>query len=228
VIRNIIWDFDGTIVDTYPVMTKTFLVTARERFSVNLDYDDVYALCKVSLTVCFEELARRFETTSDAVRLAFSERYGNRPIGVDEPVFAGVRETMLFIRAAGGRNLLVTHREAPSLAKYGEIGGCRPLLDDIVAGDSGFPLKPDPASFNHIIAKHRLRKSETIGVGDRALDVGSAASAGIVSCYFDPEQLGLARADFTFHDYSDLIAYLRENGRRTPISSCVPSDPGRY
>ena len=45
--QNIVYDFDGTISDTYPIFTKALLVLL-ERHGIKGDYDECYALLKVS------------------------------------------------------------------------------------------------------------------------------------------------------------------------------------
>lgn len=208
--KHIIWDFDGTIADTYPNITKALLEVCRDGFGAPVEYDDVYALCKISLPVCFEELAVRCETSADQIRDRFNSQYQERTIGVDEPIFPGVLEVMRMIKASGGMNLLVTHRGRDSLERYGAMGGCRELIVDSLAGGEGFADKPDPAAFLHLISKYDLPKDETLGVGDRSLDVGAAMNSGISSCYFDPEGLGLVVADLNIKDYSELAEWLRE------------------
>lgn len=207
---HIIWDFDGTIVDTYPNIAKAFVSVCRDRFGTTVEYEDAYSLAKVSLRVSYEELAAACETTPEEMRIAFTERYRERTIGVGEPVFNGVVEVMRLVKSSGGMNLLVTHRERQSLDRYGSFGGGRELLTDIVAGGEGFPDKPDPAAFTHLMAKHDLARRDTVGVGDRALDVGAARAAGISACYFDPEGLSLTDADYHFRDYTELLAWVRD------------------
>lgn len=48
-IKNIIWDFDGTLVDTYPVMAKSLLKAISE-LGVKSNYDVVYERLKISLS----------------------------------------------------------------------------------------------------------------------------------------------------------------------------------
>ena len=210
-IQHAIWDFDGTIVDTYPNITTAYLDACRDTFSADLDYNEVYRLCKGSLTECYAELARNLDTSQDSIREAFIGKYEARTVGVGEVVFDGVLEIFKLIRERGGMNLLITHRDRASLEKFGDMAGCRDFITDIIAGDDGFPLKPDPTAFLHFIEKHALPKENTIGIGDRALDVGAAKAAGITSCYYDPEGLDLAKADVNICEYAELLRWL-QNG----------------
>lgn len=47
-IMNDIWDFDGTLFDTYPLMMEAFLLALKKYKNINSDYDTVYRLLKHS------------------------------------------------------------------------------------------------------------------------------------------------------------------------------------
>ena len=79
-----------------------------------------------------------------------------------------------------------------------------------MSSDANFPLKPDPASFNYIIDKYKLKKEETLGVGDRILDIEAANSAGIKSCFFAPEGSRIGVATYNISKMTDLLKILKK------------------
>ena len=72
----------------------------------------------------------------------------------------------------------------------------------------GFPQKPDPTSFSFLIDKYDLVKRETIGIGDREIDVIAALAAGIPSCYFSADSKELNIATFNIHQINELFEIL--------------------
>ena len=62
-LRHIIWDFDGTLFDTYPSMAGALFATLREH-GYNAPYEEVYSLMKQSVPVAFDFYAQRMEWSS--------------------------------------------------------------------------------------------------------------------------------------------------------------------
>ena len=50
-----------------------------------------------------------------------------------------------------------------------------------------FPLKPAPDAIRYIIKNNALEPTECMMLGDRSIDVGSGANAGIATCLFDED-----------------------------------------
>ena len=105
-------------------------------------------------------------------------------------------------------NLLVTHRDYSSLKRMLEKYGLISFIHEIISSDDGYPPKPDPKSFNFLINKYKLVKSETLGIGDRVLDIEAAHAAGIPSCYFNTNSKELKLATFNIHQIDELFNML--------------------
>ena len=60
-IKDLIYDFDGTLSDTYPVVTEELLHILREH-GVHEEFDRAYALLKVS----YGYAARRYDLSISA------------------------------------------------------------------------------------------------------------------------------------------------------------------
>jgi len=91
-----------------------------------------------------------------------------------------------------------------SLDKY----GLQRYFREIISGNDDFPKKPDPSSFDYLIAKYHLVKHETLGVGDRDLDVKAAVNAGITSCYFNLDGVEMDIATYNIRSINDLLLLL--------------------
>ena len=84
---------------------------------------------------------------------------------------------MADIHAAGGLNLVVTHRERSSAQSL--IDGLGLQVDDLVSTSDGFPRKPDPAMFRVLLERHGIDASDCLAVGDRPIDIVSGHNAGM-------------------------------------------------
>jgi HAD superfamily hydrolase (TIGR01549 family) len=206
--RNLIWDFDGTLFDTYPEITKAFIDVLKKDYSINYGYKQAYSLAKSSITFCIESLADEFNIDREEFYENFKKRYFGEMTFEEKP-FEGVEEVLEYVSARGG-NFLITHRGSESLNEFLIRNDFKKYFIEIVSSDANFPFKPDPASFNYIIDKYKLLKEETLGVGDRILDIEAANSAGIKSCFFDPGGSKIGVATYNISKMKDLLKILKE------------------
>jgi len=206
--RNIIWDFDGTLFDTYPEITRAFIDVLKKDYGVEYDYNQAFSLAKTSITFCIESLADEFNIDREEFYENFKKRYFGELTFKDKP-FEGVEEVLKYVSERGG-NFLITHRGFESLNEFLSRHSLNKYFIEIVTSDANFPLKPDPTSFNYIIDKYKLRKEETLGVGDRILDIEAARASGIKSCFFDPKGSKVGVATHNISKMTDLLKILKE------------------
>jgi len=211
VIRNLIWDVDGTLFDTYPAIVQSFL-QALEPFGRSVPAVQVVSLARVGLSHCAHVLAAQHGLAEDMLAERFRELYTAVPKSCQIP-FEGVKSVCQAILAGGGINTIATHRAHASTEELLTTHAMRDLFTEIVAGDEGYPKKPSPAAFLAIISKCALDPRETAAVGDRDVDILAGKAAGLWTCLFQSDGLG-ADPDFAFSEYGDLLLYLKESWRR--------------
>jgi HAD superfamily hydrolase (TIGR01509 family) len=206
VVKNIIWDFDGTLFDTYSAFVRSAIDVMNEKYSILCNYDQILKISKVGPKHCINKLAVNHSLDSTALKEEIWSRYFEVSETEVAP-FPGVQEVCNHVSQIGC-NLLVTHRDSNSLEKLLHKHDLHKHFLEIVSGDDGFSLKPDPGSFNYLIEKYGLLKQETLGVGDRELDVDAASNAGITSCYFSPDGIEMNNAAYNIRSIKDLMPLL--------------------
>ena len=154
--RNLIWDFDGTLFDTYPDITRALIDVLKKDYGVPYDYKQAYSLAKASITFCIESLADEFNIDRKEFSENFKKRYFGELTFEDKP-FEGVKEVLEYTSKLGG-NFIITHRGSESLKEFLTRNNFTKYFIEIVSSDENFPLKPDPSSFNYIIDKYKLKK----------------------------------------------------------------------
>ena len=180
-IHHVIWDFDGTLFDTYPLMTRAFHAALAEMRCPDLPSPgQVLARMKISMGEAFDA----FVTGRGLSVEAFTAVY--RPLRLrleaeEARPFPGIRELCADIRAAGGENYIFTHRSRSALPML-ENQGMTAYFAEIVTMDDGFPRKPAPDAIDHLVECHGLARADTIMIGDRELDVRSGRNAGVHTC----------------------------------------------
>ncbi len=206
-IKNLIWDLDGTLFDTYPSISAAFQAALRH-LGADAPLEQIMPLARVSFNHCAAELSRQTGLEAQAILDSFYEDYARIPADVSPP-FAGVRELCTWAVATGGKNVIVTHRQRASTEELLDAHGLRELFAGWITHDDGFPRKPASDSFLAALSRFDLDPSETLALGDRDLDLQAAHSAGVAySCAYGPGPFNLA-ADFRVADFGELFGLLR-------------------
>lgn len=171
-LRNFIWDFDGTLVNTYPHITAAACAVLTAHKTPH-DPDEVFAAFGVSFGYAFKQYGMDKEQIEE-----FRALYADPDFPPDSIPFAGAGETLRAIVSAGGKNFLNSHSERDRLEFYLRRFGWSELFTGIVSIDDALPLKPAPDSVLKLLRTYGLDPAETVMIGDRALDAQSGISAG--------------------------------------------------
>ena len=205
VIRHIIWDVDGTLFDTYPAISASFL-NALADFGASAPLPEIESLARVEVFHCAAELAARFDLATDDLIRLFGKHYMAVPLAA-QPPFPGVREVCEKIVARGGVNAIVTHRNAGTLAALLAAHDLSSLFVESIARDDGYPRKPDPAAHLAVLQHQHLDPAETLSIGDREIDILAGRAAGTRTCLFRGEP-SKVDADLAISDYTELLGLL--------------------
>ena len=199
---NLIWDFDGTLFDTYPAIANSLRAAVGD-LAVPPSFEEVMDLALISIDGCLKTMSTTYALPLEELEAGF-ERHYRDVTADDQPPFDGVREVCELICASGGLNLIVTHRRRSGMDRLLAAHGLADLMADTVSCyDDGYPRKPDPAAFLMLIERHHLRLDQTLAIGDRELDVLAAHAAGLPAALFAPTPTDLT-ADFVLADFGAL------------------------
>ena len=210
-IRHFIWDFDGTLFDTYPVIIEDLDLALRE-FGHGCEFPETMKLMLVNLGHAQKFYAEKFGISRDAVAAGY-ERYheiANRELRA-EPM-AGVREVLGAICASGRHNYIFSHRKPEETAAYLEKYQLSGYFTHVIGpGSAGFAVKPAPDAVLYLMERYAMAAEETVMVGDRECDLGSARNAGIrtahLVCAVAPEDLV---CDWRFESFGQMLGELTE------------------
>ncbi|NPV65833.1 MAG: HAD-IA family hydrolase [Anaerolineae bacterium] len=209
----LIWDMDGTLFDTYPAI-RAGVVAAFAEHGVTVDAQRVARLLAVTFNDCLETLAAEHSLDPAVIQATYARL---RPEGVPPelcPPFPGVIDLCHRMIAAGGCNLIFTHRERASLDRFLTYHGMTALFADTLTVDEGGARKPDPGGFLTLLTRNGISPEQALAIGDRDLDIEAGQRAGIKTCYFaSPEFPGgplppAVVPDYTISSYAELAAIL--------------------
>ena len=204
-IRNIIWDVDGTLFDTYPPIARAFK-NAIEYLGKDVSTERIEELSKISLDHCVSTLSTECQLDKEDIEREFKHHYGE--ISVEEnPPFSGVVEICDYICSISGKNVIVTHRGREGTV---ELLSAHNLIDKFagyIVREDGHPRKPDPASFIAALDRNNLKREETINVGDREIDIVAGQSVGIFSCLYGSNRYNV-KPDLVVKNFKDLYRFI--------------------
>ena len=143
-IKHFIWDFDGTLVDTYPNITS-YLQKALRDFGYEVSQTDILEQMLVTIPHAKKYYAELYSIDYEELNARYSYHDKAGAGNVSYP-FPNVIEVLKRIRELGGKNYVFTNRGAtvyPMLERVGLIDE----FDEIVsASDENFVSKPAPDS----------------------------------------------------------------------------------
>jgi HAD superfamily hydrolase (TIGR01509 family) len=209
-IEAVVFDWDGTLVDSKAVLVDSFRATTEEvlgraypstheetEMIVQLRGEDAFAL----IAEGDAELADRINTAFHPHYVARAERA--RP-------FPGTLETLETLRAAGLKIGVATSKARIRLDLEAERTGIGPLLDEEISGDEVKVAKPDPESVVEVIRRLGVEPGRTLFVGDGPNDILAGRGAGAVtvavSFGFHPEEARAAGPDHVIEAMPELLA----------------------
>ena len=206
-----IWDMDGTLVDSYPVIVPAAQQTCAEwGLDYSADYIHDYVI-RTSVGTLLEAAAAELGTDPAPLKARFD--------ALNDAGIGGIRaiphaeETLDALCRAGHRNFVYTHRGASCHAILTQTG-LAPYFTEVLTALSGFPRKPEPGAILYLLEKYGLEPERSFYVGDRSLDVEAAVNAGVGSILFlDPSSPGCAtgRETYLVRDLQEIPALFPDN-----------------
>jgi len=198
--ENLIWDFDGTLFDTYPAMCRD-LQRTMEQWGCSFTLEELLEHFTISRGTVLEYCGEKTGKTAQEVDKAYRAWVSEHGQPEAEP-FPYVEEVLARFQAAGGRNFVFTHRSG-SVHDYLAKAGLTRYFTEVTSCGTTFARKPNAAGNLYLIERHSLDPKKTLAVGDRELDVLAAKNAGIHACLFSREEKETL-ADYQIRGFREL------------------------
>lgn len=205
--KYIIWDFDGTLFDTYPSMSTAFYQTLTN-YGIKSTADEVMALMKTSMKKTIDFYTKKYNL-GDRFIIDFEKLRDDLEEDGIKP-FDHIKDICKNVCDSGGSNYVFTHRGLSALYFLDKFDMSK-YFAECITSDNKFPLKPAPNAILFLMKKYGMRPAETIMIGDRKLDIWSAKSAGISACFFSDDNKFNVSADYNISDFSSLYRIIGLN-----------------
>lgn len=237
-IRLVMFDLDGTLVDSAPGIAWAVNEVLRHESLPELPLESIRGFigdgARASVArayVASERLLHASAESSGAVDTLLLDRlmsiYARLVLaggGARSRLYAGVHWVIDALRARAVKVALVTNKEAcfvgPLLAAHGLLDCFEPML----CGDTLPVRKPDAWPLRRCLAHHCIAPEHAVMVGDSAIDVRAARAAGVRSLLVTHgyQATGPCTPDAWLHSLRDLIEYVdrASHACSSPSSLC--------
>lgn len=208
-IQHFIWDFDGTLFDSYPIIIATLRAAVQE-YGYDCEPAEAMQLMLQNIGVAQNYYADKFSIPRDEFVETYMRHHEKlNPQLLAKPM-ADVEKVLAKICQTGRKNYIFTHRKCSTTAQYLEKYGLDHYFTEIVGPEApNFAYKPAPDSLLYLMDKYGMTAEDAVMVGDRDCDLGSARNAGIGTVHFVctmvPETLS---CNFRFESYEKMLAIL--------------------
>ena len=211
--KYILFDFDGTLVNTNDVILASWQHTYRHYLGHEMPVDHI--------TSCFGEpllltMEREFpgvdpQESADVYR-QFQLENADKLV----TIFPGIKELLADLKAAGYVLGIVTSRTRESALRYMDMFGITSYFSDLVTCDDTTVHKPTPEPILLAMSKLGASAEESIMIGDSPFDIKCANNAGVDSVMVnwritcdETSVIDDAKVDYWLHQPSDLVELLK-------------------
>ena len=205
---NAIWDFDGTLYDSYSGMMKALaaLVTAN---GGQIEPKTLYRQVKeTSIKQFLTGFGQQVGRSVADLEADYHQRA--RAYLQDIQPYPEALTVLKAIKAQGGHNLLLTHRDRSAWEILAHDQADTLFLGGVDA-DLKLPRKPAPDAIQYLLRRFQLNPAVTAMIGDRSLDVDAGINADVKTIYFNVDGLNAApQADYQVNHLIEIPPLFRK------------------
>jgi len=214
---TIVFDLDGTLVDTAPDLLRALNETMDLEGLPRVKLEAVHKLIGRGARAMIERAAGLQNVAFSSARLdellaEFTDFY-RADIARDSRPFPGVLESMDRLAALGAKFAVCTNKRTALSEQLLDALKISGRFSAIVGRDAVEHCKPHPEHYRVTVARAGGTVRRSVMIGDTTIDVGAAKAAGapVVLARFgycdgDADMLG---ADIVIDDYSELAPVCR-------------------
>ena len=209
--KALLFDFDGTLLDTNELIIQTFMHVLEERFPGQYSAKDCIKFIGPSLKQTFEEI-----TPNEVDEMIAKYRQWNHAHH-DELVkeYDGVVSTLTVLKEQGIRLAIVSTKMNATVKKGLDLMGIKHLFELIIGNDDVVNVKPDPEPVLLAIEKLGLEKEDVMMIGDNSHDIEAGKNAGVKTAGVawsikGEEFLKQYNPDYILQHMTDLLTIVKE------------------
>lgn len=210
-ITTLLFDFDGTLLDTNELIIHTFSTVLDKHFPDSYGRKDILKFIGPSLKQTFETIApSRTEELIKEYRELNLALHDEMVSGYD-----GVEETLYLLKNRGIKMAIVSTKKKDTILRGLRLMGVSELFDTVISLDDVENPKPDPEPILKALAELSSSASESLMIGDNSHDIEGGKNAGVRTAGVawsakGEEHLATYKPDYMLQHISDLLELVKE------------------
>lgn len=210
--RAVLFDLDGTLVDSYAALTEAVNFARREQSLSDLSIAHIRGSVGDGLDML---LRRSFEPgdVPGSAREAFESRYDEICCG-KSTILDEVEPTLKTLHALGVAMAVCTNKRTSLSRKILSFLGLAPYFTAIVGPDLAGASKPEAKHVLYALETTQCAVSDALFVGDMPIDIRAARNSGmdvavIATGSSAAEELIASQPDYFLAKFSDLVSVVK-------------------
>ena len=180
-IKTVLFDLDGTLIQTTEIIIDTFKVAFKKYFpDLNLTETEYTNMLGQTLFTTFGYYASSKEQVDEIVQ--FYRAYSNDLIEQGLLAYPGAKDVLAFLKKKNITVGVVTSKMRKVALHHLELTGLAPYIDGMIGYEDVKEHKPSPEPIEKALALFNAKKNSTVYVGDHENDIIAAKKAGIFTC----------------------------------------------
>ena len=206
-VRGIIFDLDGTLIDSRKDLTTAINLMRAEYHLPPLALEAVTGFVGDGARKLVER-SLQGTTLDPAAALARFKHHYDLHIADETCCYPGVEETLRVLQSRRVRCAIITNKPEAATRTVLRLLHLDQYFDSVVGGDTTPHLKPDPRSALMVLERWGLTRVEALIVGDNHTDIAAAKRAGIRSVFvtYGIGAVGEEKPDFVFDKIEEILA----------------------
>ena len=208
-LTTLIFDFDGTLMDTSRSLQNALMQTLSE-LKHPLPVDTYELTCQTT-----EDLFRSVGLTDATLHARAVARFQELHLagGPHVRLFPEVAATLALLSGRGYRMAIATNEIRALLDPLTATCGIDHFFETSICADEVAQAKPSPEMIEQICARLRCRPGDTLMVGDSPLDVAMGQTAGCHTCAVGYGSHSIAQLqslgpDFIIRSFAEIVDLL--------------------
>ena len=181
--RTLLFDLDGTLVDTLPDLAAALNRLMRTRSLPDLSNQQVAAMIGDGVAVLVARAFAAHDRQPDETAVADMSADYTANVAVESKAYPQVLPVLAGLAQQGWNLAVCTNKPEQASRRLLQAVGLLPLLCAIGGGDSFSTRKPDPAHLLATLAQAGGHADAAVMLGDHCNDVRAARDAGIPSIF---------------------------------------------
>ncbi len=205
-IQAVLFDLDGTLIDTNELIIQTFQTVLDERFPGKYSRETILPFLGPPLYETFQQVdPTQVDDLIDAYRKWNMENHDAMV-----QAFPGVVETLENLHARGIKLAIVSTKRNEMIERALNLMNVRQYFTAVIGLDDVKNAKPDPEPVQLALSKLEVKPEHALMVGDNFHDIVAARAAGVDSVAVAWSIKGLDylmafEPVYAIHDMSELV-----------------------